>query len=337
MKKMKTKKKLLFIFIPILIALIVVSVIVKNYKDKQNDNILNENSTNENVDFTYAKIYLLDKDNVLLPLTIKCEEYENPGELYHYLFSCLKEDANYENFKGYIPSSCKVNQIEIKDDIVTFDLDENFNKYEAKNELKILEGLTWTFTQFENVDKLELKINGQKLKNMEINKTPLNNYLTKDNIGINNFLLTSTLFQQGEKVLSYYEKEIDDKFYYVPVTHYVSNKNNLKAYDLTISTLFKKPDPLSNLQVARCISETEMVSNSVVTDNVLYVSLTEDILFDELTVSKDVYELLKLSTQLLSDIKDVSFLIELEQYQVNGLKENEEVQVADIVFNKYYI
>ena len=69
---------------------------------------------------------------------------------------------------------------------------------------------------------------------------------------------------------------------------------------------------------------------------ILYLSLSEDILFDETTVSLDIYQLLKEVTVLL-DVKDVSFLMELEEVPVNGVEEDEELKVSKIELNKYYI
>ena len=40
---------------------------------------------------------------------------------------------------------------------------------------------------------------------------------------------------------------------------------------------------------------------------------------------------------VLLDVKDVSFLMELEEVPVNGVEEDEELKVSKIELNKYYI
>ena len=81
-----------------------------------------------------------------------------------------------------------------------------------------------------------------------------------------------------------------------------------------------------------------MVNSSVLNNNVLYLSLSEDILYDETTVSYDVYQVLKESTSLFKDVNDVSFLFDLEEVLVNGKNyEDEEVMVSKTQLNKYYI
>lgn len=335
-KKLSSKKIIVLICIPILVVFIAVSLIVGNiYKKKENTSLVVP--TTNNVTYSYNDIYLLDKENVLVPLTIKYQKFDTTGEEILYLVSMLKDDkADLNDFKGLIPSKTTVKSLNLNNKILELDFDENFASYNQNDELKILESLTWTLTSLDYVDGLILSVEGQRLNKMPVNKTPINDVLTKQ-IGINNFLLTSTIMGQGERVLSYYEKKINDNYYYVPVTHYVSNNSNLSIYDLTIQTLFKNPGLTSSLQVCRCVEDTSMVTGSVLTDNILYLSLTEDVLFDEITVSYDVYKIMKQVTSLLTDVKDVSFLMDLEEIMVNGKENDELTQVSKVELNKYYI
>lgn len=331
------KKKIILIFVPILVVLLVVGILVGNFFKKENNESNSSDNVIENANYSYHNVYLADKDEVLIPLSIKYESFDNVGQDLMYLVSLLKEDSKIANnqFNGVLPKDCSVKSIDFNEGIVNVNFDDNFTKYEANKELKILESLVWTLCDYDNVNGVTLSIDGNLIKNMPINKTPINGVLTKQ-LGINNFLLTSTIMGSGERVLSYYEKQIQDKFYYVPVTHYVKNTDDLSIYDLTINSLFKDPGITSSLQICRIFKDTEMVSSSLLTDNVLYVSLTEDILFDETSVSLDVYNLLLEVTSLLEDVKDVSFLLELEEVMVNG-KTSEENQVSKIELNKFYI
>ena len=331
------KKKIILIFVPILVVLLVLGIVFGNlFKKDSNSNESNSNQI-DNVNYSYNNIYLADADNVLIPLSIKYESFDSVGEELLYLVSMLKKDSKLSTnkFNGLLPSECKVNSIDLNEGIVSVNFDENFLNYEAKNELKLLESLVWTLCDYQDVLGVSLLVNDKALDKMPVNNTPIDKVLTKK-IGINNFLLTSTIMGSGQRVLTYYEKNINDTYYYVPVTHYVSNKNELSIYDLTINTLFKDPGITSDLQVCRIFKDTQMVSTSMLSENILYVSLTEDILFDEVTVSLDVYNVLKQVTCLLDDVKDVSFLLELEEIAVNG-KVNEESQVSKIELNKYYI
>lgn len=337
-KKLSSKKIILWIGIPILVVFIVVGFVIGGiYKKKENINNSNVPPYTNSINYSYNRVYLLDKDDTLIPLTIKHQSFDTTGEEILYLVSMLKDDnSSYSDFKGVIPSKTTVKSLNLENDILSLDFDNNFTTYDANKELKLLESLVWTLTSLDYVNGIKLSVEGVNLNNMPVSNTPINGTLTKQ-IGINNYLLTSTIMGTGELVLSYYEKVINDKYYYVPVTHYVSNNDNLSVYDLTIQTLFKDPGLSSSLNVCRCIEDTSMLTGSVLTDNILYLSLSEDILFDEATVSYDVYMIMKEVTALLNDVKDVSFLMDLEEIMVNGVNKDETTIVSKIELNKYYI
>ena len=335
MKRKLTKKTLILLFTPIFVALIVMGIIF-GIKFNNNENT-EGNETTTFTDYTYNRVYLVDNDDVLIPLTIKYETFDSQAEELMYLLSMLKVDSSIasDEFNGLLPKECSVKSLDLLDGNLKINFNEDIATYKAQDELRIIESLVWTFTDLDYVDSVSLSMNDELLTHMPVNNLPINNPLDK-HFGINNYLLTSSIMGSGTKVLSYYEKEIDEKFYYVPVTHYVNNNNELSIYDLTIETLFKNPGITSSLTVCRCIEDTEMLTSSIVNENILYLSLSEDILFDETTVSLDIYQLLKEVTVLL-DVKDVSFLMELEEVPVNGVEEDEELKVSKIELNKYYV
>ena len=338
MNILKDKKKVILIFVPILVVLIVLGILVGNlFKNKENKDNIAEVPTYQ-TSYTVSKVYLADKDNTLIPLSIKYQSFDSVGEELVYLLTQLKENSSIStsNFNGLIPSDATIKSLELANGIVSVNYDEKFLNYEKQNELKILESLVWTLCDYNGVEGVSLYVNDELLTNMPMNNTPINKVLTRQ-IGINNYLLTSSIIQKGERVLSYYEKEINDKYYYVPVTHYVSNLNDLSIYDLTIMSMFTDPGITSSLEVCRCLTDTSMVTSSILTDNILYLSLTEDILFDEATVSLDIYNLFKEVTILLEEVKDVSFLMELEEVPVNGIENEENKEVSVIELNKFYI
>lgn len=335
------KNKMALIFAGLLVTLIGAGVYVGVKINENNMNNNNENIENLPVDstqYSYSNVYLSDNQGVLVPLTIKYESFDSLGEELMYVTNMLKVDSKVSgtNFKGLLPSECSVNKLVLEDKHLSIDFNNEFASYDQNIELKLLESLVWTLTDFEEVDSVSLSIDGNSLSNMPVGNTPISNNITKQ-IGINNYLLTNSMIIGGERVLSYYEKKIDDTYYYVPVTHYVSNKQDLSIYDLTVSTMLIDPGITSSLEVCRCLKDTKLVSSSIVNENILYLSLSEDILFDETTVSLDVYEIFKEVSVLFNDVEDVSFLMELEEVMVNGKQENEETEVSKVELNKYYI
>lgn len=336
-KRLNNKKKIILVFAPILAILVVVGLIFGiKFNNKERETISNNNQ--QDVNYSYAKVYLADSENVLYPLTVKYETPDTQAEELMYLFSLLKKDsiASSKEFNGLLPKDLTIKGMTLKNDILNINFDDSIKTYNGKDELRIMESLVWTFTDLPYVLEVSFSLNDELLTHMPVNNTPLSYPLSKQ-MGINNYLLTSSIMGTGEMVLSYYEKVVNGNYYYVPVTHYVSNKNNLSIYDLTIQTLFKDPGITSSLSVCRCIEDTKMVTTSFMQNNILYLSLSEDILFDELTVSFDVYQLMKEVTCLLEDVQDVSFLMDLEEVMVNGSSNEDGITVSKVELNKYYI
>lgn len=337
-KHLNSKQIILLIFSPILLVLIVVGFVfgIKFNRNERHPEV--SNPINEPVEYTLNNIFLIDNDKTLVPLTIKHISKDSKAEELMYILSCLKVDNEFANqsFNGILPKECNVKGLSLENNILNINFDDGFKTYSKENELRLLESLVWTFTDLNYVDGVTLSLNDQLLKNMPVSNTPLSYPLTRK-MGINNYLLTSSILGSGQQVLSYYEKKIDQNYYYVPVTHYVSNKDNLSLYDLTINALFKDPGITSSLDVCRCFSKTKMVNKSLLTDNILYVSLTEDILFDEASVSLEIYKLIKEVTSLMDEVKDVAFLMDLEEVKVNGFDDEQTQVVASIELNKYYI
>ena len=118
---------------------------------------------------------------------------------------------DYSTFKGLLPKDCFVKSLNLKDGLLQVDFDSNFANYDVSNELKIVESLVWTLTDFPEVNQIKLLMEGEELTNMPVNNTPLND-LTR-NVGINNYLLTTSMIFEGDRVLSYYEKVITFFFF----------------------------------------------------------------------------------------------------------------------------
>ena len=101
----------------------------------------------------------------------------------------------------------------------------NLKTYKPEDELKILEAITWTLTQFDSVDKVKLQMNGKELTEMPVNGTPISEKLSRAN-GIN--IDTSDVFDiaNTKAVTVYYIGGEEGSFYYVPVTRRVDNRND---------------------------------------------------------------------------------------------------------------
>src|SRR5699024_5197204 len=102
------------------------------------------------------------------------------------------------------------------------DVSKAFENYEKKQELNILESMTYTLTQFENVDKIQLRINGHPQEEMPVNGTPIKEGYTRAN-GINLKQSDTLDLVDSQAVTMYYPAEHNENRYYVPVTQHINS------------------------------------------------------------------------------------------------------------------
>lgn len=334
----KKAKKIMFIAIPILIVMILVTVLIGT-KNKQRYEA-NNNVSSPDLVQEQANIYLASEDRTLVPLTVKYNKKDTLGENLLMVLNLIKEDSpiNSDTFHGLVPEDAKVNELSLNDNkILNIDFDEGLFEYDEKDELNILESITWTMTEFEDVDGVSITVDGNPLSKMPRSNTPVAKILDRS-MGINHFLISDTTdYLNATNILSYYSKTIDKKDYLIPVSQYVDNDNHLSVYDLTISKMLEKPSITSRLKVAACLEGIELETASTLKDNNLQVSLNEKALFDEESVQTDIYNLIRASLINYQEIQEVSFLINEQEVMVNGYNKEETFSVSSIVFNEYYI
>jgi len=214
MKKILSKKNLVFIF-PFL-ALVITIIAVSTNKDLVKPQTIE--TTNE-MEVSYKRVYTISEDNSLVvPLTATCPSSSNIAEDMLCVLNLLKEDSPVTSSAGFtytLNKNVKINAIEIDQNVASIDFSSEFNDYPVAKERKILESLVWSLSQFDQVDGLIIKVNGLVLEKMPQNNTPLPPLLTKA-IGINHYLGDSDVYNTTS-ITVFYESEINNLSYLVPV------------------------------------------------------------------------------------------------------------------------
>src|SRR5699024_9649028 len=126
-------------------------------------------------------------------------------------------------FQAVLPEGTEILGLNLKEDgTMIIDVSKEFENYEAKEELNILEAMTFTVTQFESVDKVQLRINGEPQDEMPVDGTPIKEGYTRAN-GINLEKSDTLDLVDSEAVTMYYPAEHNENRYYVPVTQHINN------------------------------------------------------------------------------------------------------------------
>lgn len=191
-------------------------------------------------------VYLMDPDGFVVPITLNLPK--NEGAAKQVLNYMIKggpiETVKPEGFSALLPEGTKVLGMTIKDGVATVDFSPEFKNYEAKDEQKIIDAITFALTSFEAVKEVKIWINGYPQEVMPVDGTPISS-LSRAN-GINLELAANVQIGGTTPVTLYFQGEtVDNEGYFVPVTRLIPKTDN-KAM-ATLQELIKGPSQGGNL------------------------------------------------------------------------------------------
>lgn len=255
------------------------------------------------------ELYLIDETGLVVPQTMELPKTKSAAmQSLEYL---VKDGPVTEllpnGFQAVLPAGTEIFGVNLKEDgTLIVDLSEDFTNYEADNELKILQAMTHTLTQFESVDRIKLWINGENLTEMPVNGTPLTEGYSRAN-GINIDLTEKPDLKLSKAVTMYYPKTYEEDLKFIPVTKYL----NLEAEDLFTSIV------------------------QAMLDGPSYTLKTQDVFNDQTTlVQKPFLEngvlQLEFSEEILKDAEDAIIADEVMETLVRTLSEQTEVEAVKV-------
>lgn len=256
------------------------------------------------------ELYLIDANGMVVPQTIELPKTE----------SVLRQSLEYlvdggpisemlpNGFKAVIPAGTIVD-VNLKDGIAIADFSNEFKDYDPNMEMQILQSITWTLTQFENVEKVQIKVNGYDQAMMPVNGTPIGEGVSReDGINIESGSVTDVVNSKG--VTLYFLAQNGDNTYYVPVTRRVSLKEESLA--AAVNELIKGPslqtELLTDFRQGVALLDEPKYDNGVVT-----VNFNESVLsqLQSTAVSSEVLNMLALTLTEQEGVEQVAI-------QVNG-------------------
>lgn len=252
-----------------------------------------------------TELYLIDKNGYVVPQTIQLPKTNSVAKqaLEYLVVNGLGQDLLPNDFRAVIPAETKLS-VNVEDKVATVDFSNEFKEYQPEDEMKIVQSITWTLTQFDSIDKVKLKLNGHELTEMPVNKTPLTAALSRAN-GINIDTTNTIDITHTKPVTVYYLGGSPDSYYYVPVTKRVSNEetDNIAA---VVNELAEGPHKTSNLenQLSR---DVKLLTEPVVADGKVTLNFNEEIYssFEEKIISQHVMNSIVLSLTEQNGIESV--------------------------------
>ena len=320
----KFKSKLIYIIgLPLVIITSVVSVGLINNKE----NNLNSEFVYEFEESNYRSVYMLDDSNTLFPLTIKVNKGNHLIDEIYTVVSKLR-DLEVKGFNSVLAKDIKINKIELKDGILNIDFSKEFLIYNKDLEEKIIEALTWSVLEFDEIKGLTISVEGDVLKSMPLNGLKLPEVLDKS-IGINKYGERINKCLNCKEVVVVYSKRVGDRDYYVPITRYVESSSEVSivdAYkkDVSVVSGFKKLNLIDDLKGIEKV------------DDEMNIRVDESYLVEENLVDSRVYELIVVTLYYNDLDYKVNFFVNDDAVMVNGYNNSEE-KVSRVNINEIKI
>ncbi len=230
------------------------------------------------------EIYLLGPNKYLVKTNVLLETDNMNTKIRSILdyLTIQKSDKLPTGLSGIIPMNTKVNNIEIKESIVTIDFSKELLDVKEELEERLIEAITYSIINIDGVEAITIKVDGNLLTELPKTKKKLPELLNR-NFGINKVFDIDNL-NGIQKVTLYYLDKISNQNYYVPVTKYLNDDrekiniiiDNLSSnyiYESSLVSLLNQNTELINYEIEDEIM-TLNFNNSIFTHDKILEEVT---------------------------------------------------------------
>ncbi|GAB3064734.1 GerMN domain-containing protein [Virgibacillus ainsalahensis] len=267
------------------------------------------------------QLFLVDSNGMVASQTLELpmiESKEVAAQVLEHLVKGGPVTSMLPNgFQAVLPEGTEILGLNLNENgTMIVDVSEEFENYKAEDELKILEAMTHTLTQFDSVEKMQLRINGSPQESMPVNGTPIGEGYSKAN-GIN-ITDTDTLDLVNSKAVTmYYPAEHNENRYYVPVTQYIEN-NSENMFNSIVHSLIEGPGYDTN--VTHVFNDSiSLTRKPTLDDGVLELEFSDEILAEaeQAVISDEVMESLVRTLTEQQSVEAVQVKVENVDQLVN--------------------
>lgn len=217
-------------------------------------------------------------------------------------------------FRAVLPAGTEILGMNLLEDgTMVVDLSEEFKDYAPEDEVKIIESITHTLTQFEGVERVRLWINGDPLDEMPVNGTPIGNGYSRAH-GINVIPNDTIDFINSQAVTMYYPASFQNNRYYIPVTQYVENEDG-DMFEAIVNSLLEGPGYMAN--VLHVFNDKAMLTaEPSLLDGVLELTFNEDILLDpeQAIIADEVVETIVRTLTAQDTVEAIEIKVENKEF-----------------------
>lgn len=280
------------------------------------------------VDKSSVQVYLLDESETLVPVTFEMDPAATIQDKMNAAIDRMSGRVTTENFYPLFQEDCLLESVEVTDGTMKLSFNEGFATYDEKNELRVLEALAWTSTQFSDVTNVKLA-QKEELSKMPLSGTPIPALLNRD-IGINHFETNTTALYNSTEITVYYVKNIGDREFMVPRSKRIegnepSTEEIVKEImaDVSVSSGLSQPLYNDNIDVGE-------IKKSA--DGILTVNVNANILDSDAVAKAHAYDALVLSLSQIMGVDKVQVCVDDVVVSLHGSNE-EAIDVSSLQYN----
>ncbi|GAB2552414.1 GerMN domain-containing protein [Gracilibacillus alcaliphilus] len=266
-------------------------------------------------------LYLIDQNGLVVP-----QELELPApaskEVAKQVLEYLVQDGPVTSmlpsgFQAVLPAGTEIIDLNLDENgTMVVNVSEEFADYQAEDESKIIESITHTLTEFSNVERVKLWINGEEQQNMPVNGTPISQGYSREN-GINVHQANGVDFMESEAATLYFPMQGDEMVYFVPVTQHIRYDKEQPEQSIVQALM---EGPAFDLPLQHYINHgSQLTDEPTLADGVLSLTFNEDILSNSAdgTIADEVLQSIVLTLTELEDIQAVDVSVENHEEVIN--------------------
>lgn len=292
--------------------------------EKVDENTEEDNGETEEVnvnELVERQLYLVDADGMVVPQTLSIPADESKAVAKQMLTYLVKDgpvtDYLPNGFQAVLPANTEILGLNLLEDgTLIVDVSDDFTHYEADEELTIIQAMTHTLTQFDNIDRIQLRINGEDQSEMPVNGTPISEGYSQSN-GINLMIEEQPDLLHSKAVTVFYPKQYNRYMYFVPMTQYITDMED-NFYGSIVQALIEGPS--QHVQALQVFNDgTTLVNKPSIKDGILQLEFNENILkeVEKSIISDDVMETLARTFTAQGDIDAIDVKVENKDVIMN--------------------
>ena len=276
---------------------------------------LTEKTLETNLEFEYitdlanSSIYLLDENNYLVKTKVLLDEDTLEDNILSIINNLtISSNSKFpDRLRAIIPKNTKLNDIIIEDDLITLDFSLELLDIDEELSHKLIESIVYSITELDDINKVNITIEGNPLKTYPNSTKKITMPLTRD-IGINNEYVYNTL-DNITKVVIYYGEDINDDIYYVPVTKYLNNNDNKDKIDIIVEELTTSYIYEDNLR-SILNENVKLIDKEIVDEDLLILNFNNYLFDNDSLIKEEVLYTLSYSVFSNYSVNTISFKID---------------------------